>query len=338
MNATTSPVTPVSKLRWLLKREYWENRGGFLYAPVIAGIASLLMSSVGIVLGLLALRRAAAQGELSVGDHSVQVNGLDLALLTQNLSGTDLEKLGRGLDVALAMSSTWPFVVLAFVVFFYCLGALYDDRRDRSILFWKSLPISDAQTVLSKVLSALVVAPAIATAAAIVTMLLFMVVLAIVVAAHGGDAGTLVLGPTSPMVIALGHIIALPVYALWALPTVGWLLLCSSWARSKPFLWAVMLPLFAGIVVSTTRIMQLFDSTSGWFWQHIVGRLLLGTFPGVELVYRGRLALKMESITDLLSPSAQWAALARPELWIGAAIGTAMIVLAVRLRRRAGEI
>ena len=56
-------------------------------------------------------------------------------------------------------------VVLAFVVFFYCLGALYDDRRDRSILFWKSLPLSDTQTVLSKLISALVVAPAIAVIA-----------------------------------------------------------------------------------------------------------------------------------------------------------------------------
>ena len=51
-------------------------------------------------------------------------------------------------------------IVLGVVVFFFCLGALFDDRKDRSVLFWKSLPISDQATVLSKVAMALVVAPA----------------------------------------------------------------------------------------------------------------------------------------------------------------------------------
>ncbi|WP_295515513.1 hypothetical protein [uncultured Stenotrophomonas sp.] len=341
MNAVNHPVSPAGTLRWLLKREYWENRGGFFYAPLIAGIVSLLMSAVGIGLGLFALHRAARDGGLHVDGENVNINGLDLALLTQKISAKDMADLGNGLDLTLLLSSTWPFLVLAFVVFFYCLGALYDDRRDRSILFWKSLPLSDTQTVLSKVISALVIAPLVATLAAVATMFGFLLIISIVAVTHGGSATTLIWGPASPLTLSAGLLTAIPVYALWALPTAGWLLLCSAWARSKPFLWAVMLPLFAGIIVSTTKLMHAFDMTTGWFWQHIVGRLLLGTVPGVDLVYRLAAtddAKNVESLTALMSPAEQLKTLAMPDLWIGAAFGVAFIILAIRLRKRAGEI
>ncbi len=341
MNAVNHPVSPAGTLRWLLKREYWENRGGFLYAPLIAGIVSLLMSAVGIGLGLFFLHRAARDGGLHVDGENVNINGLDLALLTQKISAKDMADLGNGLDLTLLLSSTWPFLVLAFVVFFYCLGALYDDRRDRSILFWKSLPLSDTQTVLSKVISALVIAPLVATLAAVATMFGFLLIISIVAVTHGGSPTTLIWGPASPLTLSAGLLTAIPVYALWALPTAGWLLLCSAWARSKPFLWAVMLPLFAGIIVSTTKLMHVFDMTTGWFWQHIVGRLLLGTVPGVDLVYRlaaSDNAKSVESLAALMSPAEQLKTLAMPDLWIGAAFGVAFIILAIRLRKRAGEI
>lgn len=342
MNAVNHPVSPMGTLRWLLKREYWENRGGFLYAPLIAGLISLVMSTIGIAFGLFALHRAARDGGLHIDGEDVNINGLDLALLTRDISAKDLTDLGNGLDLTLVLSSAWPFLVLAFVVFFYCLGALYDDRRDRSILFWKSLPLSDTQTVLSKVISALIVAPLIAVIAGIITMFGFMLVISIVALMHGGSPMTLIWGPASPLTLAAGHLAWIPVYALWALPTAGWLLLCSAWAKSKPFLWAVMLPLFAGVIVSTTKVMPLIGLTTGWFWQNIVGRLLLGGVPGTDLVYR--LSAEegsrrdLESVVSLMSPASQLKSLAMPELWIGAAVGAMFIFLAIRLRKRAGEI
>ncbi|AWH53926.1 hypothetical protein C1924_12430 [Stenotrophomonas sp. ESTM1D_MKCIP4_1] len=340
MNAVNHPVSPAGTLRWLLKREYWENRGGFLYAPVIAGLVSLLMSAIGIGFGLFALHRAARDGGLHIDGENVNINGLDLALLTRDISAKDMADLGNGLDLTLVLSSTWPFLVLAFVVFFYCLGALYDDRRDRSILFWKSLPLSDTQTVLSKVLSALIVAPLVATLAAIVTMFGFLVIISIVALTHGGSPTTLIWGPASPLTLAVGLLAWIPVFVMWALPTAGWLLLCSAWAKSKPFLWAVMLPLFAGIIVSTTKAMSLFDMTSGWFWKHVVGRLLLGTVPGMDLLYREGLrgSNDLDSIAALLSPAQHLRTLAMPDAWIGAAFGVVFIILAIRLRKRAGEI
>lgn len=342
MNALNHPVAPVATLRWLLKREYWEHRGGFLYAPLIAGLVSLAMTTLGIVLGLFALRRAASGGELRINDTDVNVNGLDLGLLTRSLDGADIAELGRAMDLTLLLSSAWPFIVLGFVVFFYCLGALYDDRRDRSILFWKSLPLSDTQTVLSKVLSAVLVAPLIAVLAAILTMLSFMAMLSVVALVHGGSPATLLWGPASPLRLGAGYLTWIPVHALWALPTAGWLLLCSAWARSKPFLWAVMLPVFAGAIVSTTNIMPLLGGSTAWFWRHVVGRLLLGVFPGSELAYgAGRAGFAdggADTLAPLLAPSHLAALLALPDVWIGAAVGLAFIVIAIRLRRRAGEL
>ncbi|MFP7721637.1 hypothetical protein [Lysobacter sp. A3-1-A15] len=331
-----APAThPTHKFQLLLKREYWEHKGGFLWAPLVAGGISLLLTLMAIVLGLIAARRAIADGDMEI--DGIQVNGLDIGQLTQRMSAEDMAEMAQGLDLTLLLSSSWPFIVLAFVVFFYCLGALYDERKDRSVLFWKSLPLSDTQTVLSKVVSAAVVAPLIAVGAAIATMFVFMLMISAVVMLHGGNPMELIWGPANPLTIVGGHLAWIPVYALWALPTIGWLLLCSAWARSKPFLWAIMVPLFAGIFVSWFDLMELFNLDSSWFWANAVGRLLLGTFPAIDMAYRSGFGENggegLENITRELSAASQLQTLAMPELWIGALVGAAMIFGAIRLRR-----
>ena len=327
-------ITPLGKFKWLLKREYWENRGGFLRAPLVAGGISLLLSLMAIIAGLIAARRAAENGDLHI--NGIQVNGLDLGMLTQHMTPADIAKFGEGMNMTLLLSSAWPFITLAFVVFFYCLGALYDDRRDRSVLFWKSMPVSDTQTVLSKLVGALVIAPLLAVVAAIITMFGFMVMISLVVLFHGGNPVTLIWASSNPFSIAASHLAWIPVYALWALPTAGWLLLCSAWAKSKPFLWAVMLPVFAGVIVSWFDLMKLFGLNSGWFWGHVVSRLLLSATPGIELAYRSPTPTG-ESVKSMLhgfSPGVQLAGLANPELWVGVVVGAVFIAAAIWLRQR----
>src|SRR5690606_1027796 len=231
---TVATPHPTHKFRLLLRREFWEHKGGFLWAPLVAGGISLLLTVMAILIGEVAARQALADGEF---DGEIMVNGLDLGYLSDKLGPQELAELSKGIDLSLYMASGWPLLVLGFVVFFYCLGALYDDRKDRSVLFWKSLPISDRDTVLSKAASALVVAPLIAIAASLATMVGFMIVASIVVLFHGGNPITLLWGPGNPLAIVASYAANLPVYALWALPTVGWLLMCSAWARSQPFLW-----------------------------------------------------------------------------------------------------
>ena len=210
---------PTHKFRLLLRREFWEHKGGFLWAPLVAGAISLLLTIMAIVIGEVAARKALADGEF---DGDVMINGLDLGYLTEKLGPSELHELSQGIDIALYMASGWPLIVLGFVVFFYCLGALYDERKDRSVLFWKSLPLSDRDTVLSKVASALLVAPALAIGAALVTMFGFLLVLSAMVLLHGGNPFEMVWGPGSPLKVTGQLIAVIPVYALWALPAAGW--------------------------------------------------------------------------------------------------------------------
>jgi len=336
VRAPVAAPHPTHKLKLLLKREFWEHKGGFLWAPIVAGGISLLLTILGIIFGEMAARRAIADGHKLMVDGEVVINGLDFGALTGRLGPEEMAKLGNGIDAALFFAASWPFVVLGFVVFFYCLGALYDDRKDRSVLFWKSLPISDRDTVVSKGISALLIAPILALGAALVTMIGFMLILSVVVLFHGGNPITLLWGPGSPLSVVAAFLVGIPVYALWALPTAGWLLLCSAWARSKPFLWAIMIPVFSGIFVSWFDLTKLFDMNSSWYWSNIVGRLLLGTFPGMDLVYRDDFSKHSSDIDTALhqmSAASAMQSLATPDIWIGAVAGLVMIYGAIRLRR-----
>ena len=329
------------KFKLLLRREFWEHKGGFFWAPLWAGAISLVLTLMALVVAEVAGRRAVASGKMSF-DGDVNINGLDLSALTSRMDAGDLQKLAGGIDISTVMSSAWPMIVLAFVVFFYCLGSLYDERKDRSVLFWKSLPVSDRDTVLSKAASALLVAPAIAVGVAIACMYGFLLLVSAFVLLHNGNPLELVWGPGNPLKLAGSMIAMIPVYALWALPTVGWLLLCSAWSKSKPFLWAIMLPVFAGIFVSWFDIMNVFNLQSGWFWKNIVARGLLSAVPGTWFdavtinnahITSSEAARQIESVHQLLSLKTTYSVLLTPQLWIGAAAGAAMIYAAIRLRR-----
>ena len=329
------------KFKLLLKREFWEHKGGFFWAPIWAGGISLVLTLMALVVAEVAGRRAVASGKMQI-DGDININGLDLSALTSKMDAGDLQKLAGGIDISAVMSSAWPMVVLAFVVFFYCLGSLYDERKDRSVLFWKSLPVSDRDTVLSKAASALLVAPLIAVGVAIACMFGFLLLLSTFVLLHNGNPMTLVWGPGNPLQLAGSMLATIPVYALWALPTVGWLLLCSAWSKSKPFLWAIMLPVFSGIFISWFDIMNLFDLESGWFWKNIVARGLLSAVPGTWFdvahinnahITSSEAARQIESVHQLLSLKTTYSVLLTPQLWIGAVVGAAMIYGAIRLRR-----
>lgn len=324
----THSTHPTSRFRLLLRREYWEHKGGFLWAPLIAGGISLALAVMAAIVGVVMLNRAAAAGD-------IQINGVDLGMLTREMSPSDAEQLALGLDWSLIMSSAWPFIVLTFVVFFYCLGALYDDRKDRSVLFWKSLPISDAQTVLSKVASAVVVAPVLAVLTAVVTMFGFLVLMSVMVMMFGGNPFTLLWAQSHPLRIAFGLLAWVPVYAVWALPTVGWLLLCSAWVRSKPFLWAVLVPGSAFLLNGWLGMLGQ-PHLSSSILATIAERALLGLAPAASL--SRQLLQHTANETAATAFQLHWGALVdllgSAQLWIGVVIGLALLAGATWARAR----
>jgi len=118
---------------------------------------------------------------------------------------------------------------------------------------------------------------------------------------------------------------------------VGWLMFCSAWARSKPFLWAVAVPAVLGLLVSWFGIMGLFRLPTIWFWKNIVQRALLSVFPGSNIVYdNGSLSATADFGDDpmnMLSPLHTYGLLASPNLWIGVLAGVALLAGAVWFRR-----
>ncbi len=309
----------------LLKREYWEHRGGFLWAPVIAG---------GIFLVFLLMAMLVAQAGMS--EVNIQIGALRLSEITQGLDPAARARIGVGIDVTLLTVAGQLGIVVGIVVFFYCLACLYDERRDRSVLFWKSLPVSDRDTVLSKAVSALFVAPLIGVAAGIATGLGMLALLGVYFAFHGANVFGLLFGAANPLEVATMLLALIPLHAVWALPTVGWLMLCSAWARSKPFLWAIAIPVGAGILVSWFDLMRTLSLSDGWFWREVVARLLLSVIPGSWLPLNKLESLSIHGPEDfmrLTSLGNVYQLMLEPSLWIWAAIGAGMILLAIRLRR-----
>jgi ABC-2 type transport system permease protein len=156
------------------------------------------------------------------------------------------------------------------------------------------------------------------------------------IAASFMSAGTQVAQPafqTTLLLAPLQVLALLPVYALWALPTVGWLLMVSAWARSKPFLWAVGVPLGGGVLLGWLNRMLHLDWNLHWYWVDVVGRGLVSTVPGtwfVKNLSAGGMPPPTNT-TDLLAQS--WAMLAAPQIWLGVLAGAAMVAVAIRLRR-----
>jgi ABC-2 type transport system permease protein len=306
---------------WLVKRELWEHKGGFLWAPIWTGGIFLLLNIMGIITAEVIGTRH--------GFNFGASNNLQQVIAQMNAG--DLSKVGMALDLTMYSAMWLIAMVLGFVVLFYCLGSLYDDRRDRSILFWKSLPISNSSTVLSKVASATILAPAIAIVVGTLVGILQLLILALVLSFHGVNVWQLLLLAHPFQVVAnmLGFI---PLYLLWALPAVGWLMFCSAWARSKPFLWAVAAPIIAGVLVSWFDIMGLFNLSAGWFWLHVVQRALLSVFPGSSIVSNLSHMSDPQNL-GFLNLGQTYQQLGSANLWIGVIAGLILLAGAVWFRR-----
>ena len=320
-------------MKWLLRREYWEHKGAFFWAPLI--VALVMLAFIGATAGY-ALATHGLGNSLSVNGHHMSQ--------AQMLGAMPLEVRVK---FATVVANVWLaacaplFGVLPVVVFFYCLAALYDDRRDRSILFWKSLPVSDRQTVLSKAVTAVCVAPLI-TIAIGSTVSLAMVLIGLTLASFNGlHLFALVLGNPDFYLAPLRLVGLLPVYVLWAIPTVGWLLMVSAWARSKVFLWAVGVPILMVALARWANVI-LGDYMNGgfdvkWFVTNVIVRGLAGLVPGIWLplsnVSPATLVSNVKHTIDAGGVFTQsWMTLLQPDVWVGAAIGGAMMFVAVRLR------
>lgn len=311
----------------LIQREIWEHRSGFIWTPLIIG---------GVLLVFLVL------GAGSAFFWQLKIDGADaMAEGALKLAEAQVppDKLRLGVDAFLWGTALMWQGVMFVVLFFYCIGSLYDDRRDRSVLFWKSMPVSDLETVLSKVVFACFVAPAFMIAAMAIGQIVLLLAGGILVIFQGGSAWKLIWAHANPFPVWGQFIAVQGVQALYLLPLFGWLMLASAFARGKPFLWAVLPPVVFAIMESfmafTTKM-----TFSKVIWEFIVSRLAAGVAPitfkadfdgehSMEAGLAGtRFAANFGDVIGRLGTA---------DLWIGVGIGVAFLAGAVWLRRYRDE-
>ena len=231
----------MNRLIALIRREYWENKGAFRTTPLVIGgiyIAFLLMSiftTTHIDSDLYTFREAVRV----MGEQPEALRG---SIMYQGMLG----------------SSVLFTVVMSFVVFFYLLGSLYDDRKDRSILFWKSLPASDTLTIASKLITAMVLAPLTFLIVMILTHIVMALIGSLMVLSADANPWTLFLSVVNPF--KAWAMIAASWFAqsIWALPVYGWLLLVSAFAPRVPLLFATLPPLIFAILQTWIEFLRTF--------------------------------------------------------------------------------
>lgn len=243
----------MNRLLALVKREFWENKGAFRTTPLTIGGINILL----ILMFLFTF---------NYFDNEFQ----SLKELLNFIAQQDVALLDKVIYEVNFSTSVIYSMVLAFVVFFYLLGSLYDDRKDRSILFWKSLPASDTLTIVSKLVSAMIVAPLIFWVVYVLAHMLTMLIFSVVILALGENPWTLLLSMGSPFKAYSLVLLSYFAQAIWALPLYGWLMLVSAFAPRIPLLFAVLPPVVLGVLqlwIDFLKTFTLNDNLFGLFGQ-----------------------------------------------------------------------
>jgi ABC-2 type transport system permease protein len=301
------PPAALSETRpmyWSIRRELWENRSIYI-APLAVAAVYLLGFAISVIWLPQNMR-------LVWMPHTMR----EMA----DLKVTDSL-------VYLAMPYTHAAMLIGLIAFivgiFYSLDALHGERRDRSILFWKSLPVSDRATVLSKASIPLVVLPLFVFAVTIALQQIMRVLSLAVLAANGGSASTLWTRlPLSEM--ELVTLYGMTVLVLWHAPIYCWFLLVSGWARRAAFLWAVL----PWVAIAAVENIAFHTSYLGSLLQ----RRLLG-FSEAAFDLKDKAGVPIDPHFIPLAQLAPGRFLSNPGLWLGLIFAAACLVAAVRLRR-----
>lgn len=198
----------------LLKREILEHKNIWRVPIILLGIALLVRVS------------------LSVGNLAVDIN-----LPSQLQLDNTVDSILSGVIAKSLSSMNFIIMLVMFIVaVFYALSCLFNERQDESVLFWRSLPISDSMTVASKLCIALLIIPLMILVCQTVVAILFM----------GTDGFSYLSHYFSQSIPSLIKVL------LWSLlPTIAWCVFCSEVAKKNPFLLAFIAPI---IVIAVDKL------------------------------------------------------------------------------------
>ncbi len=287
---TAKTVNAPRPFYWSIRRELWEHRS-ILFAPATVAAAIIVVAIARINYFTLLIENGYKGPNLAILMFLVAAS---LVIITATLTGI-----------------------------FYSLDALLSERRDRSVLFWKSLPVSDRTTVLSKAIIPMAVLPAVAFAVTLAMHILLVLVLSV---------GLLIFRqPLSSLWSQLPffQIQAFVLYVivtctLWFAPIYGWLLLVSSISRRAALVWAVV-PLVAAVGL------ERFAFRSEYVGRWLLYRLAGGVQAAFHYATQQHGEIGLKDATPVFY-------LASPGLWMGLAAFAIFVFLCIRIRRFQGPI
>jgi ABC-2 type transport system permease protein len=282
------PLAATRPFYWSVRRELWENRSLYIAPLIAAGF---------VLFGFL------------VGSRRL--------VMSLGASGLPPERHALMLAIPYYIAAAAVIAVSVIVAAVYCLGALFNERRDRSLLFWKSLPVSDLTTVLAKATIPLAVIPVIAFIVVLALQSVLLLLSTIVLAGHGLSAAPLWTAiPWGKMTLNLAY--GLVALALWYAPLYAWFLLVSGWAKRVTFIWAVLPPvglcILEKIALDTTFLGDLLHRRLGGALSAAFSTSSQGGDTNLNI-----------DLADFLSS---------PDLWGGLIVAAALIAAAVWQRRR----
>jgi ABC-2 type transport system permease protein len=298
----------------LIRREFLEQRLLFLYLPVVGTAVAMLLYAYVFVDRTL------------TDEASFLPIGPRFLAAPERIRATQIQSL-YGLPGAALMFCYW------LTMFFYFLTTLQQQRLNRSILFWNSMPVSDTQTVLSKLVAGLLCCHALYIACYLV-LALFLMLLSLAYGWYAGVGWDVMVAPARLPQLLANRVLALPVTVLWTLPVYGWFLLASARAKRMPFIWAaapIALIIVAEVVISslsppvlsgegTMRVLRMGPGpVESWMAQAMLEHTL--PFAGPDLSLLGR-------DLPLGAPEFPWL-----ELGAAALLGTFFVFSAIRLNR-----
>lgn len=305
----------------LIKREILDGKNGYIRVPAILAALSVFL----VVVSTIGFGATIEFDGVFDNHDRIKNFGEALELAAESEKGETELPAAVALSYWVMGGISW--VALPFVVFFSLLSALYEERRDRSILFWKSMPVADWQEVLAKLITPVLVAPLVFLGVAIAAQLLVAFFLSFVVLFQGGPV--LELWPLATMMSTWAmFVVHYAMSTLWMLPLLAWVLFVSSYASRLPFMWAVLPPavVFAveGILFETTNVLR-------WFAIHL---------GGWQVQY-GNHDVDIDGPSDFLALvfGETWEAfthsLTSGQFWVGLIIAGGFVFGAIEMRKRA---
>ncbi|MEX2125050.1 MAG: hypothetical protein WD795_14235 [Woeseia sp.] len=295
----------------LIRRELWEHRAIYVTPVVIALIVSIMAITGQVV--------------VSAFDQAV-----DIAIL----GATNLGEAERSAAISVLMTGVSGLLVLAMWVLtvFYSLDALYAERKDRSILLWRSLPCTDAETVVSKLLTALVVIPMVTFAVIAVTHLIVLALASIWLGFQGANVWHLIWRATPFGDNWTGTLVFLLALPLWLSPFIGWFLFVSAFTRRSPLLVAflpiVILPMLEKSLIGTSLFFEALFVRTGKLplFRGLSTKDVL-SYDGTGLRFDGDVPSGLLSLLDLSK------FFGSPSLWLGLIVCGLFTTAAIYIRR-----